>query len=262
VMSWVLEVASWQGCFELGAGILALVAAQFYLFQRDRPEDVGLPPINSSEAPVKADGGKLDRAAWINLLLVGGFYFCAKLVRYAVWSWSAYLLHHNFGMSDSASNRYAIIFDLCGIPGIYLSGWISDRFFGSRRAGVALAMMIAMVGCTALLIAFGTRDVTTFIVLLGAVGFTLFGPDALLSGAGAMDIGGRAATFATAMIAGFGALGPIVQEVVIPRLYDQKAARAAGDLGPVFGVLFGAALLGTLFCAALVWRNARGGRGI
>jgi hypothetical protein len=87
----------------------------------------------------------------------------------------------------------------------------------------------------------------------------LFGPDALLSGAGAMDVGSRkTAMFATATIAMFGALGPIVQEVVIPRLYDQKAAQAQGDLGPVFALLFGGAILGTVFCAALVWRNRRG----
>ena len=59
----------------------------------------------------------------------------------------------------------------------------------------------------------------------------------------------------------FGALGPIVQELIIPRLYDQKAAEASGDLGPVFTLLFGGAIIGTLFCAALVWRN-RGGKGV
>ena len=51
----------------------------------------------------------------------------------------------------------------------------------------------------------GARIVWTPI-LLGGVGFFLYGPDALLSGAGAMDIGSRrAAVFATGVIAGFGA---------------------------------------------------------
>ncbi len=268
------EPEPWRWCFYLGAMVLTVVAIQFYFFQRNKPEDVGLEPV---EDPVPATResqmrielaprtrlpGGLPREAWINLLLVSGFYFFAKFVRYAVWSWSAYFLQENYDLNAAEANGYSIVFDLMGIPGVYVTGWISDRVFKSNRAPAALLMMCAMTTITFLLTQFGDTDVTVFVVLLGAVGFTLYGPDALLSGAGAMDIGGRkAATFATAVIAGFGALGPIVQELVIPRLYDQKAAEASGDLGPVFVLLFGGAIIGTLFCAALVWRN-RGGKGV
>ncbi|MBA3461313.1 MAG: hypothetical protein H0T46_15225, partial [Deltaproteobacteria bacterium] len=101
--------------------------------------------------------------------------------------------------------------------------------------------------------------VVVFVVMLGAVGFTLYGPDALLSGAGAIDIGGRHnAAFATGIIATFGALGPVVQELVIARMYDSKG----GDLGPVLILLFLSAALATLFCLALVARNRKGGKGI
>jgi len=120
-------------------------------------------------------------------------------------------------------------------------------------------MMIGMCVACALLVQFGNAGVGTFIVLLGAVGFTLFGPDALLSGAGAMDIGGRHhTTMVTGVICFFGALGPVVQEVVIGRMYDSKG----GDLGPIFVMLFAGAALGTVFCLALVLRNRKGGRGI
>ena len=74
---------------------------------------------------------------------------------------------------------------------------------------------------TAALVMFGTSGVWPFTILLFLVGFTLYGPDALLSGAGAMDVGGRyRATFATAVISGFGSSGPVVQELVIARMYD------------------------------------------
>src|SRR6185312_3410092 len=132
-------------------------------------------------------------------------------------------------------------------------------FFNSRRAGIALAMMIGMMGATALLVLFGGSNVIVFVVLLGAVGFFLYGPDALLSGAGAMDIGSkRAATFAAAVISGFGSLGPIVQEVIVPRVYDQQTS----GMGPVFAILFASAAAAAVFCFALVLRNRRGGRGI
>ncbi len=62
----------------------------------------------------------------------------------------------------------------------------------------------------------------------------------------------------TGIIATCGAVGPVIQEVVIGRMYDSKG----GDLGPVFVMLFAGAALGTLFCLALVLRNRKGGRGV
>lgn len=262
----VPEAAPWRWCFYVGAFVLAVIAAQFFALQRNRPEDAGLAPIVDPEDPADEPGAgrpsgrvRLGRDAWTNLLLVGGFYFFAKLVRYAVWSWSAYLLKTKYGMSDSRAAGYSIVFDLCGIPGVYLTGYLSDRLYGSRRGGISLAMMLGMTAAMLLLIVFRDAGVEVFIALLGLVGFTLFGPDALLTGAGAMDIGGRrAATFAAAVISGFGSMGPIVQELVIGRLYDPKS----GNLTPVLLLLCASAACATLFCAALVWRNRRGGRGI
>lgn len=266
VMAAVLDIWTWQSAFFTGAGVLSVVWLQFYFLQRNRPEDVRLSPIDDPTTPVdeaKLPGAPasttLSRAAWTNVLLVGGFYFCAKLIRYAVWSWAAFFLARTYHLSDKESNQYSTVFEVAGLAGAFVTGWMSDRFFQSRRAGASLIMMVAMTGCIGLLIAFGDTNVTVFVVLLGAVGFTLYGPDALLSGAGAMDIGGRqAATFATGVIAGFGALGPIVQELVISRMYDSKG----GDLTPVFILLFVSAAVGSLFCLALVLRNRSGGKGI
>jgi len=118
--------------------------------------------------------------------------------------------------------------------------------------------MVCMVIATALMVLFGGSSLVVFVILLVAVGFTLYGPDALLTGAGAMDIGSRRlATFAAATISGFGSMGAAVQELVISRLYDAKSS-----LAPVFGTLFGSAAMAALFCAVLVWRNRKGGKGI
>lgn len=256
----------WRWCFYLGSIVLAAVWVQFYFLQRNAPEDVGLPGIDDPVTPVDeakqlpvSDGPfGLPRSAWTNILLVGGFYFFAKLIRYTMWSWSSYILVKNFGKSSSDANLYAAFFTLAGIPGIYFTGYISDKYFDAKRAGIATIMLVGMIVATGLLILVGDTNVVVFTVLLGAVGFTLFGPDALLSGAGAIDIGGRRATLATGIIAGFGALGPIVQELVIGRLYDSKG----GNLTPIFILLFSSAIAATLFCVALVVRNRRGGKGI
>ena len=292
-MAGVLAVAAahggtWRWCFYAGAAVLGVVWLQFFVLQRNRPEDVGLAPVDDPVTPVDeaqvpepAPAGFMGLApsAWTNLLLVGGFYFCAKLIRYAIWGWAAFFLAQNYQMSASSSNVFSTVFSLCGLPGVYVTGWLSDRYFGSRRAGVAFAMMIGMTLVTGLLMQFGASGVWVFTALLGAVGFTLFGPDALLSGAGAMDIGGRhRTTFVTGVIAGFGALGPIVQALAIGRLYDTRSGvmgaavqafverrpyeATGGDLTIVFALLFGSAALATVFCGLLVLRNRRGGKGI
>ncbi len=270
VLAWVLGwgpkgVPAWREAFFFGAAVLSIVWGFFFYFQRNKPEDVGLAPV---EGPEEAGGGfdvqdlgflGLSRRAWTNLLLVAGFYFFAKLIRYAIWSWVPFFLNRNYGLSTPEASVYSTAFDLMGIPGVWVTGWISDRFFQSRRAEVALMMMLGMTLACGLLMAFGHLGVGVFAVLLAAVGFTLYGPDALLTGAGAMDIGSRkTATLTAGIISGFGSLGPIVQELVIAKLYDSKG----GDLGPIFALLFGSSAFAAVFCAILVARNRMGGKGI
>jgi sugar phosphate permease len=259
----VLGVAPFQWCFFVGAGVLGLIWIQFYILQRNRPEDLGLvpveDPVDDLAAPAAPDPARLSRQAWINLLLVGGFYFFAKFIRYGLWSWASYFLRNNYHVSDSKAALYSTVFDVVGVTGIVATGWLSDRYFRSRRGEISLIMMLGMVVATALLMTFGGTSVAVFVGLLGAVGFTLFGPDALLTGAGAMDIGTRRlATFAAATISGIGSMGAVVQELLISRMYDPKH----DGLVPIFAMLFGSAAAAALFCGALVWRNRRGGRGI
>ncbi len=278
VMAWVLgrhadsAPVPWRDTFVVGAAVLGVIWLVFLLFQRNRPEDVGLVPIDdphdARREDVDGEAKKaravereatgwlgLSKAAWTNLLLVATFYFFVKLIRYAVWSWAAFFLERNYGLTGAAANTYSTAFDLMGIPGVWVTGWLSDRVFGSRRAEIALLMMLVMTAACGALMLFGGVSVVVFGVLLGVVGFSLFGPDALLTGAGAMDIGSRrAATFAAGIISGFGSLGPIVQELVIGRLYDNNR----GDLTAVFGLLLFSAVCALTTMAVAVWRNRNG----
>ena len=261
-MAGVLGIANWRWCFYTGAAVLSVAWINFYVNQRNRPEDVGLAAIDDPDTAVDEsrvpDTAKLSRDAWINLLIVAGFYFFAKFIRYGLWSWAAYFLHTKFGKTDSEAALYSTAFDIAGVAGVITTGWMSDRFFASRRGEISLIMMAGMVVATALLMAFGGTSVVVFVLLLAAVGFTLYGPDSLLTGAGAMDIGSRRlATFAAATISGFGSIGAAVQELVISRMYSPKSG-----LGPVFALLFGSAAMAMLFCGVLVWRNRQGGKGI
>lgn len=258
----VLGHFDWRTALFSSLAVFAAVWLVVLVNQRNRPADLGLPDVKD-EGEVGSGDGRSDasaglgwtRDATINVILVGSYYFFLKLIRYALWSWVPFVLARNYGLSGSDAGYVSTVFDLCGIPGVIITGWLSDKVFGARRAGISLFMTVAMALSCLLLFAAGQVSVTMFAVAIGLIGFTLYGPDALLTGAGAMDIGSRrAATLAAGIISGIGSCGPVVQELVIARMLDAKG----GDLGPVFMLLLASSVAATLLLGVVVVRNRLG----
>lgn len=259
VAAFVLGHTDWRTALFSCVAVLGVVWLVVLTNQRNRPRDVGLPTIRDDDEVVgeETDDGALGwtRDATINVILVGIYYFFLKLIRYALWSWVPFVLARNYGLAGNDAGYVSTLFDVCGIPGVLITGWLSDRVFGARRAGISLIMTIAMVLSCLLLFYAGQVSVTVFAVCIALIGFTLYGPDALLTGAGAMDIGSRrAATLAAGIISGIGSCGPIVQELVIARMLDTKS----GDLGPVFALLLGSAVAAAGVLGVVVVRNRLG----
>ena len=260
--AWVLGGSGWRASLFAGAASLFAVWLIVLTNQRNGPNDVGLPSVlDDDEVPrVPGDapaptGLGWDREVVINIVVVGVYYFFLKLIRYALWSWAPFFLAKNYGLQGDDAGYISTLFDVCGIPGVILTGWLSDRFFNSRRAGVSLMMTGLLLASCVVLYTFGAVSVTVFAVCIAVAGFALYGPDALLTGAGAMDIGNRrGATLAAGLISGIGSLGPIVQELVIGRLYDGSG----GDLSGVFLLLLLSAVAATLMMAVAVARNRLG----
>ena len=90
---------------------------------------------------------------------------------------------------------------------------------GGRRASRGAAG-----GCLA---GGGRNSLLLFALGLSLCGFMLMGPDSLLSGVGAIDIGGRrGAIVAAGIINGTGSIGPIFQEEIIGWVLDNHGYRA------------------------------------
>jgi sugar phosphate permease len=257
--AWMLGAYGWRSAFFAGAAVLASAWWVVFLWQRDKPEDAGLPPLVDEREP-DTGAGALAPGAWpqgaaANIALVSVFYFCVKFIRYALWSWAPFFLAKNFGLKGADAGFASTTFDVAGIFGVLATGWLSDRVFRGRRAGVCLAMMVAMTAACALLYSWGATSPAAFAICIALVGFTLYGPDALLTSAGAMDIGSkRHALLAAGIINGTGSLGSVVQELVVGRAYDLKG----GDVGVALGFLFFAALGATAALVVVVARNRTG----
>ena len=265
--AYLLGRAGWRwsyfGCALVLLGIWALVA----LLHPNRPESVGLAPLGE-DGEEEGTAGALAVArpdteplGWtsgviVNVVLMGTIYFTIKFLRYALWSWAPFFLRKNFGLAGDQAGYLSTVFELCGFVGVIVSGVASDKLFRGRRAFISFAMLAMMTLSFVLMASLGATSVTFFTVSMGLAGFMLFGPDALLSGVGAIDVGSkRGALAAAGIINGMGSIGPIFQEEIIGWMYKAWAQQ----LFPILAMLVCMAAAGT-FVTFLLWMRARQGK--
>jgi OPA family glycerol-3-phosphate transporter-like MFS transporter len=221
--------------------VLFAFTAYFVLRARERPESVGLSLPDEAEpeaatatpgAPAAARSNALPRAFIVSVVAMGLIYFGFKFLRYALDSWSALILAEHFGLSASISAYLSTAFDWVGFLGVLVAGYWSDRIPGARRAPVIFWMTCGCLVATAAMWMVGLKSPVLFVLLLGLVGFMAMGPDSLLSGAAAMDVGSRRqAAVAAGVINGLGSIGPILQEPAIGWIKQTRG------LDAVFGLL-------------------------
>ncbi|MBM66300.1 MAG: hypothetical protein CMH55_08720 [Myxococcales bacterium] len=257
----MLAIASAAWSFWGAAIILMGVWIVFLIFERDRPEDVGLTPMieevevtDEYEAQVEAaTTGGWQRQVLLSIIFMGATYFVFKFLRYALDSWSPLALKELFGLTEAKAGYISTAFDWVGFLGVLFAGWFSDRFFAGRRYQTVVWMTVGMLGAFAFLAVVGVQSVWLFAIGLSLCGFMLMGPDSLLSGVGAIDVAGRdKAVLAAGIINGLGSIGPIFQEEIIGYLLDHHGYNS------VFNLLVGVSALGVIATIYLARRSRRG----
>jgi OPA family sugar phosphate sensor protein UhpC-like MFS transporter len=207
-----------------GASLLFLAIWVLFLFWgRERPESAGLPaipdhePLRVGEKAAATPRSALTEGQILGIIIsMGAIYFSFKFLRYALDSWSALIIKEHFALSTSAAGYISASFDIVGFLGVITAGILSDKVFGGGRSLIIFIMSIGTFVATLLLWRMGLSSPVAFAVLLGAVGFMMFGPDAMLSGTLAMDLGSeKTALKAAGIVNGLGSVGPIIQEPVI-----------------------------------------------
>ena len=245
------------------SAVLLVVWALFYFLQRDKPEDLGLAGIveevevsddDDTEETVARESGRWSASVVRSVMLMGASYFSFKFLRYGLDSWAPMFIEETFSATTTVAGLVSTAFDWVGFTGVIVAGWVSDRFFAGRRATVAFAMAVGMVVAAGLLWGVGQTSIVLFGICLAFVGFTLFGPDSLLSGVGAIDVGSkRGAVVAAGIVNGMGSVGPIVQEELIGYLKTHHGMDA------VFILLIAVAMLGAIGTGVL-WSWSRRGK--
>jgi len=262
--AFVLGHFGWRWSFYGATLVLLAIWAGVALLHPNTPADVGLAPIvDDSEPPRPTEDSVLydaRRLGWshdvvVSVLLMGSIYFCIKFLRYALWSWTPFFLGRNFGAAADEAGYLSVVFDICGFVGVLLAGYLSDRVFRGRRALISLVLLCGMALSFWLMYGVGSHSLVAFAVCSGAIGFTLYGPDSLLSGVGAIDVGNvRGALVAAGIINGMGSIGPIFEEQIVGWMYQRFDQR----LEPIFYLFVAVAVVGVAVMAVLYLRSRRG----
>jgi len=271
VLSWLLagmlcDAVGWRAAFMVPGLFLLPVALVFFLFLRDSPSAVGLPPVRDDVAPEPQQPAAAHPAAlgsgwgatWRVLRLTLGSrllwilalgFFVMNAVRYSFMNWSVQYMAEFHDRSIRDSVLTAIIIPLAGCLGAVSAGWASDALFGRRRVPVCVAMLVGLAATCWGMTLVPQGDWRTATILLGLAGFLIYGPDVLIAGAATVDLSHpKAASIATGFTMCVGAFGAIFSGAGIGYLIDL----GHGNWSLVFHVLAAMPLLPAMLLL-LIW---------
>jgi sugar phosphate permease len=242
VAAYFLRRNGWRAAFFGPALWMLLVAALIFLFLKRGDQ----PTTAMSAAQAEEDSAAREqarRAAWRSPVLwsFGASYFFIKYVRYALLFWLPYYLSGTLGYAADRAAYVSNAFEAGGILGVIVIGMLSDRVRRLSRTTLSMTSLVGLALALLICAALPKHDVSLTVGALALVGALLFGPDALLSGAAAQDVGGAAAAAtATGLVNGVGSLGGMLEGVTLPAVSAHFGWQA------MFPLLAGLALCGAL----------------
>ena len=207
----------WPWAFKGPAVAIALVGLLVLLLLRRGPLALATPTSAESAAQASADLAAARRRLLRSPVIwsYGVAYFCLKLIRYSLLLWLPYYLEKVLLYEKVRAANVSNSFEIGGIAGTIVIGLLSDRLRHVPRSVIAAISLLALAAAFQLYAVVGSTGQLANFLSMALVGFLLFGPDSLISGAAAQDAGGAgAAALAAGLINGIGSLGAILQEAV------------------------------------------------
>jgi len=153
-----------------------------------------------------------DPALW----LIGCMYFFLILTRYAFLFWLPLYMTQHLKYSAQDAGYTSSLYELVGFLGAIIAGYASEKLFDSRRFPVGALMLWGLALTSLILPKLSTMGRVWTAIGISLVGIMTYGPDTLMSGAAAQDVGSKeGAATASGFIDGIGHLGMIVSPFVV-----------------------------------------------
>jgi OPA family glycerol-3-phosphate transporter-like MFS transporter/OPA family sugar phosphate sensor protein UhpC-like MFS transporter len=219
-----LVLYHWRLCLLVPA-LLALLGAVFVVLRlRDAPQSLGLPSPEAycgDEPEEVSRGHERDEADFKRFVrrhvfanpaiwLVSLANFFLYTVRYAIVDWGPTFLKEMKGCELQHAGWMVAGYEIFGIVGMLVSGWLMDKVFQGRGGRACLVYMAA---CTVCILLFWKLSIASILLnglLLCLVGFFIYGPQCLVGVMAANLATKRAAATAIGFTGFFGYLSGVL----------------------------------------------------
>lgn len=260
VLCGYLVTIHWRLCFFVPAAIALIGSVLLWRLLPDTPPSVGLPEVEGTEHTAGASENsegfreflrvKVFRNPYIWLMALANFF--VYVIRYAVLDWGPTLLSEAKGVKLMHASWMVAAFEVSGVIGMLLGGWLTDRVFGGRGARACLVYMALATLSVFIFWKLPAQSKTLSAMVLCAAGFCIYGPQALIGIIVANLATKRAAATAAGFTGVFGYASTILSGWGLGLLV-QKSGWEAGFLA-----LVGLGVVGTLLFAAAWKAKAHG----
>lgn len=176
-------------------GVLCIMVGFFLINRlRDTPQSLGLPAIekfrNDYAAGEKKEVKEKELSTkeilfdyvltnkWIWMLALASFF--VYVVRMAINDWSALYLIETKNYSMIKANSCVALFEIGGLVGMLVAGWLSDKLHGGRRGPMNVLFSLGMLLSVVFLWISPGMGVVADSVTLFMIGFFLFGPQMMI----------------------------------------------------------------------------------
>jgi sugar phosphate permease len=231
ITSFLLVHYSWRTCFYVPAVIGIITAAALVIVMRDRPEAMGLPPIEQYKREEIVDAAEEAREedeyehsfwrAFVHKILLNKWvWLCAFInvfvyvVRFGADDWAPKFMVEVKGNTDAMAAFKSSANPLVGILGMIFAGYISDKYFSARRGPIACVFMFLLAVSIIVFYKIPQGHPVWDFIALGVIGFFTYGPQLLIATVAPIDFGSkRLAASANGLIGTFGYLGATISGI-------------------------------------------------
>ena len=221
VCAFSIQAFGWRYAMFL-PGTLAIFIGFFIMNRlRDRPVSVGLPPIEKfhNDYPVGQCQNEEERGLSVKEILsehilknpiiwiLALSFFFVYIIRTAVNDWIQLYLMESKGYTLISAGSCVFWFEIGGIFGSLLAGWLSDTVFKGKRGPVNVLFSFGIIFGLAVLWISPAGSLYVVSTIMFFIGFLIFGPQMLIGMAAAELVKKEVAGTATGFVGLFAYLG-------------------------------------------------------
>jgi OPA family sugar phosphate sensor protein UhpC-like MFS transporter len=231
IVAYCVQSYGWRYGMFIPAVITFAVGVWTFNRLRDTPKSMGLPTVEKFKNDLDISSNKQDKEQlsqksilWKYILtnkyiwILAISYFFILMIRTAMNDWTMPYLIEQKGYTYTQAGQGILFFELGGVLGSLFAGWFSDRFFRGTRGQTMLFFVICLLVLMFVFWFSPYRSALLDYIIMGGIGFCVFGPH-MLMGISAVELSHkRAAVTSNGLIVWVGNIG---------------AAAAGGPLGGV-----------------------------